>query len=145
MVRGRLCWLAMRLSLGRLLRYLDLWARYLWRRSLSRLGSSGRSAPGIDAEAQEAALAQASCFPVDLANARLHRAVLVSAAEMFVTDPHGAVIGGESVAIGEVCWMPLLRTERPGLHAIRFFATLDSGERLEARGVLTVIEDRACP
>jgi hypothetical protein len=33
--------------------------------------------------------------------------------------------------------------EKPGLYAIRFFATLDSGARLEARGLLTVIEDKA--
>jgi hypothetical protein len=65
--------------------------------------------------------------------------------DMFVTDPHGAVVGGESVAIGDVCWMPLLPPERPGLYAIRFFATLDSGERLEARGGLTVIGDKPRP
>jgi hypothetical protein len=65
--------------------------------------------------------------------------------DMFVPDPHGAVVGGESVAVGEVCWMPLLLPERPGLYDIRFFATLDSGARLEARGVLTVIEDRPRP
>jgi hypothetical protein len=65
--------------------------------------------------------------------------------DMFVTDPHGAVVGGERVAIGEVCWMPLLSPERPGLYDIRFFATLDSGARLEARGVLTVIEDKPRP
>jgi hypothetical protein len=59
------------------------------------------------------------------------------------TEPRGAVVGGESVAIGEVCWMPLLPPEKPGLYAIRFFATLDSGARLEARGLLTVIEDKA--
>jgi hypothetical protein len=35
MMRGRLYRLAKRLSIGRVLRYLDLWARYLWRRSLS--------------------------------------------------------------------------------------------------------------
>jgi hypothetical protein len=92
-MRARLYRLAKRLSIGRLLRYLDLWARYLWRRSLSGLGSSSRrSARGTDAEAQAAALAHAdmatakrmavaSWFPLDLANARLHRAVLASAAE----------------------------------------------------------------
>jgi hypothetical protein len=92
-IRGRLYRLAKRLSLGRLLRYLDLWARYLWRRSLSWLGSrSGRPARGNNTEAQAAALAQAdmvsakrmavaSWFPLDLANARLHRALLASAAE----------------------------------------------------------------
>ncbi len=92
LMRGRLYRLARRLSLGRLLRYLDLWARYLWRRSLSRLGGSGRSARGSDTEEQAAALAHAdmatakrmamaSWFPLDLANARLHRALLTSAAE----------------------------------------------------------------
>jgi hypothetical protein len=65
--------------------------------------------------------------------------------DMFVTEPRGAVVGGESVTLGEVCWMPLLPPKRPGLYAIRFFATLDSGARLEARGLLTVIEDKACP
>jgi hypothetical protein len=65
--------------------------------------------------------------------------------DMFITDPRGAVVGGESVTIGEVCWMPLLSPERPGLYDIRFFATLDSGARLEARGVLAVIEDKPRP
>jgi hypothetical protein len=93
MMRGRLYRLAKRLSIGRVLRYLDLWARYLWRRSLSRLGGgSGHLAPGTDAGAQAAALADAdmatakrmavaSWFPLDLADARLHRAMLASVAE----------------------------------------------------------------
>lgn len=65
--------------------------------------------------------------------------------DMFITDPRSAAVGGESVTIGEVCWMPLLSPERPGLYDIRFFATLDSGARVEARGVLTVIEDKPRP
>jgi hypothetical protein len=32
-----------------------------------------------------------------------------------------------------------IRSEGPGLYAIRFFAALDSGARLEARGLLTVV------
>jgi glycosyltransferase involved in cell wall biosynthesis len=62
--------------------------------------------------------------------------------EMFVTEPRGALVRGESIALGEVCWMPLLPPEAPGLYPIRFFATLDSGARLEARGLLTVIADK---
>ena len=119
MVRGRLYRLAKRLSLGRLLRYLDLWARYLWRRSQSRLGSSGRSAPGIGAEAQEAALAKAdmatakrmvvaSWFPVDLAKARLHRAMLDHGEFRSVgeasqqEDIEGGVEGLRGLAVGDL-------------------------------------------
>ncbi len=39
-------------------------------------------------------------------------------------------------------WLPLLPPDKPGLYPIRFFATLDSGAKLEARGLVTVIEDR---
>lgn len=62
--------------------------------------------------------------------------------DMFVTEPGGAVVRGESVSLGEVCWIPLLPPEKPGLYLIRFFATLDAGARLEARGLLTVISDK---
>jgi hypothetical protein len=61
-----------------------------------------------------------------------------------VTDRWGALVGGESVALGEVCWIPLLPPERPGDYAIRFYASLENGARLEAKGVLKVIEDKEC-
>jgi hypothetical protein len=60
--------------------------------------------------------------------------------DMFVTEPRGT-LPGESVRLGEVCWIPLLPPDKPGLYAIRFFAALDSGTRLEARGLLTVVAD----
>jgi glycosyltransferase involved in cell wall biosynthesis len=59
--------------------------------------------------------------------------------DMFVTEPRGTPVTGESVRLGEVCWIPLLPPDKPGLYAIRFFAALDSGARLEARGLLTVV------
>jgi hypothetical protein len=62
--------------------------------------------------------------------------------EMFVTDARGALIRGETVRLGEVCWIPLLPPEAPGLYPIRFFATLEGGARLEARGLVTVIADK---
>jgi hypothetical protein len=85
---GRLHRLAKRLSMGRVLRYLDLWVRYLWRRSLNNLGRLQRP-PGADAKDKPVALANAdlatakrlavaSWFPLDFANARLHRALLAS-------------------------------------------------------------------
>ena len=40
-----------------------------------------------------------------------------------------------------VARIPLLPPDKPGLYAIRFFAALDSGARLEARGLLTVVDD----
>ena len=52
---------------------------------------------------------------------------------MFLADASGALLGGEAVTLGEVCWLPLLPPERPGLYQLRFFATLDSGARPEAR------------
>jgi glycosyltransferase involved in cell wall biosynthesis len=61
--------------------------------------------------------------------------------DMFVTEPRGTPVRGENVCLGEVCWIPLLPPDRPGLYAIRFFAALDSGVRLEARGLLTVVAD----
>jgi hypothetical protein len=61
--------------------------------------------------------------------------------DMFVTEPRGTPVAGESVRLGEVCWIPLLPPEKPGLYAIRFFAALDSGAPLEARGLLTVVAD----
>lgn len=57
--------------------------------------------------------------------------------DMFVTEPRGAA--GESVRLGEVCWIPLLPPDKPGLYVIRFYGALDSGARLEARGLLTVV------
>jgi hypothetical protein len=61
--------------------------------------------------------------------------------DMFVTEPRGTPVAGESVRLGEACWIPLLPPDKPGLYAIRFFAALDSGARLEARGLLTVVAD----
>jgi hypothetical protein len=61
--------------------------------------------------------------------------------DMFVTEPRGTPVGGEIVRLGEVCWIPLLPPDKPGLYAFRFFAALDSGARLEARGLLTVVAD----
>jgi len=83
--------LAKRLSLGRLARYFALWARYLLRRGQSALSTKLRREPPSGIEAQAAALAGAdlatakrltvaSWFPLDLANARLHRALLASVA-----------------------------------------------------------------
>jgi len=84
--------LAKRLSLGRLLRYGALWASYGVRRGQSAILTRKAEAPGARAAAQAAALARAdlndakrmvvaSWFPLDLANARLHRALLASVAE----------------------------------------------------------------
>ena len=61
--------------------------------------------------------------------------------DMFVTEPRGTPVRGESVRLGDACWIPLLPPDKPGLYAIRFFAALDSGARLEARGLLTVVAD----
>jgi hypothetical protein len=91
-IGSRLYGLAKRLSLGRILRYLDLWLRYFWRRSRSALKPSRVSSHGTGAEEQAAALAHAnmasamriavsSWFPLDLANKRLHRAMLLSVTE----------------------------------------------------------------
>ena len=52
--------------------------------------------------------------------------------DMFVTEPRGTPVAGESVHLGEVCWIPLLPPDKPGLYAIRFFADLDSGARRSA-------------
>jgi glycosyltransferase involved in cell wall biosynthesis len=65
--------------------------------------------------------------------------------DMFLTEPLGAPIRGESVALGEVCWMPLLPPEKPDLYAIHFFATLADGVRLETRGMLTVVAHEERP
>ena len=89
--RGRLYRLAKRLSLGRLLRYSALWARYGVRRGQSALLARKSQAPAARVAAETAALARAelghakrmvvaSWFPLDLANARLHRALLASVA-----------------------------------------------------------------
>lgn len=88
---GSLYRLAKRLNVGRILRYGDLWARYLWRRALSRLDAYRGTAAQGDVAAQAAALAEAdmatakrmavaSWFPLDRANVRLHRAMLESVA-----------------------------------------------------------------
>lgn len=57
---------------------------------------------------------------------------------MFVTEPRGTPVAGESVRLSEMCWIPLLPPDKPGFYVIRFYATLDSGARLETRGLLTV-------
>jgi hypothetical protein len=75
-----------RLSLGR---HFALWARYLLRRGQSALSTKLRRGPPSGVEAQAAAPADAdlatakritvaSWFPLDLANARLHRALFTS-------------------------------------------------------------------
>jgi hypothetical protein len=87
--QGRLYRLAKRLSLGRLLRYGALWARYGVRRGQSALLARKSRAPRARVAAEAAVLAGAnladakrmvvaSWFPLDLANARLHRALLAS-------------------------------------------------------------------
>jgi hypothetical protein len=77
-----------------------------------------------------------------LINGARGEAALKGKLDMFLTEPRGAPVGGESVALGEVTWMPLLPPEKPGLYPIRFFATLENGAKIETRGLLTVIEDR---
>ena len=90
-IRARLYTLARRLSIGRVLRYAGLWARYGWRRSQSAFARRGVGA-GMEADALAATLAGtgmaaakrmtvASWFPLDLSNARLHAAILASVAE----------------------------------------------------------------
>jgi hypothetical protein len=63
--------------------------------------------------------------------------------DMFLADASGAVFSGEGISLGEVCWLPPLPPERPGLYQLRFFATLDTGARLEARATLEVVADEA--
>jgi glycosyltransferase involved in cell wall biosynthesis len=62
--------------------------------------------------------------------------------EMFVTEPLGAPVFGESIMLGEPTWIPLLPPEEPGLYAVRFFASLENGAKLETNGLLTVIADK---
>jgi hypothetical protein len=86
--------LARRLKVGRLLRYLDLWARYLWRRGVSALRPA--AIPGKGGAAAEAAWLAAAdletayratvaswypLYPLDLANAGLTRRLLTAMAE----------------------------------------------------------------
>jgi hypothetical protein len=59
--------------------------------------------------------------------------------DMFLTEPRGTPVAGGSVRLGEVCWIPLLPPDKPGLFVMRFYAALDSGARLEARALLTVV------
>ena len=77
-----------------------------------------------------------------LVNGAKGKAPIKGKLDMFLTEPRGTPVGGESVALGDVTWMPLLPPEKPGLYPIRFFATLENGSRIETRGLLTVIEDR---
>jgi hypothetical protein len=62
--------------------------------------------------------------------------------EMFLTDRMGAVVGGERLSLGEACCIPLLPPNSRGAFTIRFFASVN-GARLEAKGVLRIIEDKA--
>ncbi len=88
-MQERLYRLAKRLNVGRILRYGDLWTRYLWRRGLSALDAARSGPAGGDAAALGAALAAAdmtaakrmavaSWFPLDLGNAGLQRRMLAS-------------------------------------------------------------------
>jgi len=88
-MQERLYGLAKRLNVGRILRYGDLWARYLWRRGLSALDAARNHAVGGDATAMGAVLAAAdmtaakrmavaSWFPLDLANVGLQQRMLAS-------------------------------------------------------------------
>lgn len=91
-MQGRLYSLAKRLKVGRILRYGDLWARYLWRRGVAAVDAYRARRPDGDAAALGADLAEAdmaaakrmvvaSWFRLDLANAKLHRAMLASVLE----------------------------------------------------------------
>src|SRR6476469_5201433 len=62
-IRGRLYRLARRLSLGRVLRYLELWVRYLWRRVRSH--RTTRQEDPLDGKPLSVALANA-----DMASAK---------------------------------------------------------------------------
>jgi hypothetical protein len=88
-MQERLYGLAKRLNVGRILRYGDLWARYLWRRGLSALDAARSHPAGGDAAAIGAALAAvdvtaakrmavASWFPLDVANVGLQQRMLAS-------------------------------------------------------------------
>ena len=77
-----------------------------------------------------------------LINGSQDRSEIKGKLEMFVTDRRGALVGGERVPLGEVCWIPLLPPNRPGDLAVHFFASLNSGARLEAKGILKVIQDK---
>jgi len=81
--------LAKRLNVGRILRYGDLWARYLWRRGLSAVDAAGIRPAGGDAVALGAALATAdmtaakrmavaSWFPLDRANVGLQSKMMLA-------------------------------------------------------------------
>jgi hypothetical protein len=59
--------------------------------------------------------------------------------------PRRLIGRGEDVYIGEFGWIMVLPPAKPGLYAICFIATLDSGARLGARDRLTVIEVRGRP
>jgi pentatricopeptide repeat protein len=91
-MQGRLYSLAKRLKIGRILRYGDLWARYLWRRTMSAVTASRGRPETIGAAALGADLAMAgmggakrmtvaSWLPLDRANVGLQRAMLASLVE----------------------------------------------------------------
>lgn len=85
-IQPRLVALARRLSIGRILRYADLWARYAFRRGASALRATSDGAKGenaipaaLHADFNEGKrLTVASWFPVDDANTRPHQAILTS-------------------------------------------------------------------
>ncbi len=85
-IRDRVYALLRRLSVGRILRYLDLWGRYLLRRALSaisgRRSQSASDGSGVVEALRKADFAAAkrvtvaSWFPLDHANVRLHQTLL---------------------------------------------------------------------
>src|SRR5688572_13562602 len=84
-IKNKLRRIHKRLAIDRLVRYLQLWTHYLWRR-LSAV--TYRKNPGITAADIAGAdqltaqrVAVQSWFPLDLVNANLHLAILKSVAE----------------------------------------------------------------
>ena len=60
--------------------------------------------------------------------------------DMFLTEPRGTPVGGESVALGEVTWIPLLPPDRPGLSPIHSSQRSIPGAARDA-GPVTVAAD----
>ena len=82
---------------------------------------------------------EAKTARVFAALAQARRAEVKDRQARYVFDraARGTPVAGGSVRLGEVCWIPLLPPDKPGLFIIRFYAALDSGARLEARALLT--------
>jgi glycosyltransferase involved in cell wall biosynthesis/predicted GNAT family N-acyltransferase len=59
----------------------------------------------------------------------------------FLAEESGVPLRGETVRLGEVCWLPLLPPDKPGRYRLHFFLTLPSGTRLETNATLEVIAD----